>query len=244
LFTSQHAKFGGSDISLLSVPGHNILSSDYGSFHSNVERVPRPDSRASDCSDVSTDSDGGEFIVTAEHEDGLDALFLTNSSSRRTREKRDFFPFSNNPEVGGSAMRSPHHHQHHQNRSLHRNNSNSSHHSGGLNRSNQSIGLSSESLLGADPNLLDIDSLNLNLSNKMSNQQQIPGSPAHHYRMSSLNNSLSSPHHSHHQLLSSSPSTANSSFLNFSLSHSHSMMMNNPPPPLLNQPVQLSSTLF
>lgn len=61
LFSLSNSRFGGSDISLLSVPGQ--LHQEFGSFHTDVKQPPRPDSRASDCSDVSTDSEGAELVI-------------------------------------------------------------------------------------------------------------------------------------------------------------------------------------
>jgi hypothetical protein len=254
LFSTQHSKFGTSEISLLSVPGQAILSSsEYGSFYHSRDNhfdeiplvpPPRPDSRASDCSDVSTDIDGDEgndFIVT-EEVDGIDALFMRshpNKEGKRFKKKKSHTNImlstnSNNdylsvahlnkqegmvmpPPPPGIIGSSPHHHHQHsypsqiQQRILSRNNSNSSHlSSGNRTRSNQSMRLSSESLLETTPFFGDLDSLSLNNLHLSSNhqllsaqQQLLSSSPSASFYQSK-NYSLSSPHHSEHNLLQSS----------------------------------------
>jgi hypothetical protein len=256
LFSTQHSKFGTSEISLLSVPGQAILSSsEYGSFYHSRDNhfdgiplvpPPRPDSRASDCSDVSTDIDGDEgndFIVT-EEDDGLDALFMRshpNKEGKRFKKKKshsnmvltsntniDYLSAAHLNKQEGMMMPPPPpgiigsspHHNHHQHsypsqiqqRILSRNNSNSSHlSSSNRTRSNQSMRLSSESLLDTAPFFGDLDSLSLNnlhisSSNHQLNsaqQQLLSSSPSASFYQS-RNYSLSSPHHSELNLLPSS----------------------------------------
>lgn len=82
----QSARFGASDISLLSVPSQNNVLTDFS--YSADKHPPRPDSRASDCSDVSTDDETEVLVLSSENHD---LLFSADGRSE------DFFAFLNKP---------------------------------------------------------------------------------------------------------------------------------------------------
>lgn len=88
LFSMRSSQHGASDISLLSIPTKGSFA-EFGSshhLHSQLEVPERPDSRASDCSDVSTDNESA-IIVLSGKESGLD-FFSPNN-----HESDDFFAF-------------------------------------------------------------------------------------------------------------------------------------------------------
>eukprot|EP01040_Poterioochromonas_malhamensis_P009805 gene9805-10649_t len=88
LFSMRGSQHGASDISLLSIPTKGSFA-EFGSshhLHSQLEVPERPESRASDCSDVSTDNESA-IIVLSGKESGLD-FFSPNN-----HESDDFFAF-------------------------------------------------------------------------------------------------------------------------------------------------------
>jgi hypothetical protein len=77
LFSVQNSRFGRSDSSLVSGSSHHSLLAEHLGSFSNKVVPPRPDSRASDCSDDSTDNEDAVLVLNDNHPDDFFSSFLS-----------------------------------------------------------------------------------------------------------------------------------------------------------------------